>query len=1098
MTIYKDEPRRGLALLSAIIKLVVAGCCQRAGASFRKLGPAVSLMPLVFMFVFFGSAFEARAAIALVQSATGVTPNSTSVTATFAATPVQDNLLVAIIGSYDLKAITTPTGWNVAIKQDVNNVGTAPIQAIFYKIAGAAESKTVTIAVSSNAAIGLSIYEYSGTSTSIALDGTPGSNTGTGTAVSTGSITGKAFTNDLLVAGATIKNFNTFGAWSNGFNLRRSFQVDGPGTNDLTLQGADLLSSGTVTSTSSTASPGDVWRAQIVAFKSLSPTAVEFASLKATRNDGRVLLEWQTGYEINNLGFNIYRETDGKLTRINPEPVAGSALSFGPRVALRAGLAYSWWDNDAREGNNSRYWIEDLDLSGHKAMHGPFSVTDSVSDVKLLSEKVKSPTLEVIGKDASQIGSSAPVERLAKPGQPTAKQLAFQAASLSHPALKISVQHEGWYRISQPELVNAGFAANTDPRKLQLIVDGQEVPINVIGQQDGSLDPTDAVEFYGVGIDSAFTSNHMYYLVAGAQTGLRIPQVDSQSGSPGTITFSYAVERRDKVVYFSSLKNGGGEKFFGPLIYNAQAVDQSVTLQHVAATAGTATLDVSLQGYTSAPHSVTVMLNGIQLGTVEFNGQSKGVAQYTVAQSSLLEGNNQIQFVSPAGFDDISLVEFVRVTYQHSNTADGNAIRFPLTSGQQITIAGFTSAAVRVIDATDPNSPMELTPTIFQNGGEFSATVAVSTAGVRTLLAFGPDQKQSPAAITLNKPSSWRTPSNGANYVAVTRGDLIESFKSLIVQRRAQGLKTTLVDIEDIYDEFSFGNKTPQALRDFFAYAKTSWKIPPRFVLLAGDATYDPKNYTGVGDFDLVPTKLVETIFNETATDDWFVDFNDDNVPDMAIGRLPVRTPAEADALATKIINYDRSEACPRVVLMADQNQGHDFEAADTQLKTLIPANLTITDIRRGVIGDSNSRSQLLNAINRGAKLVNFYGHGSTLVWTNASILSAADAPNLNNTERLTLFDAMTCLNGIFHDVSIDGLGEAMLKAQGGAIAVWASTGMTDPDAQEIMNQRAIQLLFTSPGLTIGEITAQAKAVTGDPDVRRTWVLLGDPATKIK
>jgi hypothetical protein len=73
-----------------------------------------------------------------------------------------------------------------------------------------------------------------------------------------------------------------------------------------------------------------------------------------------------------------------------------------------------------------------------------------------------------------------------------------------------------------------------------------------------------------------------------------------------------------------------------------------------------------------------------------------------------------------------------------------------------------------------------------------------------------------------------------------------------------------------------------------------------------------------------------------------------------------------------------------------------------------------------------------------------------------------------------------------------------MLKAPGGAIAVWASTGMTDPDAQEIMNQRAIQLLFNAPGLTIGEITAQAKAVTGDPDVRRTWVLLGDPATKIK
>src|SRR5262249_9686356 len=161
------------------------------------------------------------------------TPNGTSVSATFGATPVQDHLLVAIIGSYDLKAITTPTGWNVAIKQNVNNVAAAPIQAIFYKIAGAAEAATGTFPGFANAAVGLQIYEYSGTSTSIALDGTPGSNAATGTAVSTGNITGKAFTNDLVVAAVTIRNFNTFGAWTNGFTLRESFQVNGPGTSDV-------------------------------------------------------------------------------------------------------------------------------------------------------------------------------------------------------------------------------------------------------------------------------------------------------------------------------------------------------------------------------------------------------------------------------------------------------------------------------------------------------------------------------------------------------------------------------------------------------------------------------------------------------------------------------------------------------------------------------------------------------------------------------------------------------------------------------------------------------------------------------------------------
>ena len=65
-----------------------------------------------------------------------------------------------------------------------------------------------------------------------------------------------------------------------------------------------------------------------------------------------------------------------------------------------------------------------------------------------------------------------------------------------------------------------------------------------------------------------------------------------------------------------------------------------------------------------------------------------------------------------------------------------------------------------------------------------------------------------------------------------------------------------VIDVENIYDEFSFGNKTPQAVKDFLTYTKTSWARAPRFVVLAGDATYDPKNYAGLGDFDLVPTRL--------------------------------------------------------------------------------------------------------------------------------------------------------------------------------------------------------------------------------------------------
>ena len=76
--------------------------------------------------------------------------------------------------------------------------------------------------------------------------------------------------------------------------------------------------------------------------------------------------------------------------------------------------------------------------------------------------------------------------------------------------------------------------------------------------------------------------------------------------------------------------------------------------------------------------------------------------------------------------------------------------------------------------------------------------------------------------------------------------------------------------------------------------------MPPRFVLLVGDATFDPRNFLGKGDFDFVPTKLIDTAPMETVSDDWFVDFDLDGVPEMAIGRLPVRTKDQAAAIVAR------------------------------------------------------------------------------------------------------------------------------------------------------------------------------------------------------
>ena len=71
--------------------------------------------------------------------------------------------------------------------------------------------------------------------------------------------------------------------------------------------------------------------------------APETKSFTARQKEDRVLLEWRTAYEVNILGYHVYREENGEFLRMTPELVAGSALFAGN--ALPAGNAYAYWDN---------------------------------------------------------------------------------------------------------------------------------------------------------------------------------------------------------------------------------------------------------------------------------------------------------------------------------------------------------------------------------------------------------------------------------------------------------------------------------------------------------------------------------------------------------------------------------------------------------------------------------------------------------------------------------------------------------------------------------------------------------------------------------
>jgi photosystem II stability/assembly factor-like uncharacterized protein len=828
------------------------------------------------------------------------------------------------------------------------------------------------------------------------------------------------------------------------------------------------------------------------------PTAIGLMSFSATPYNDGVYLSWQTGVEVNNLGFRLHRDVAGKRSAVNDEIIAGSALSVG-EAALQSGREYDWWDKNG-DAQGLQYWLEDIDLNGTSTWHGPFAVTQFGGKPPGRGSAALLTQLEA--KPASL--STRPA--LLSPAPTMAQQL-VQLGLASQPAVKLSIREEGWYRITPAELQSAGFSIS-DPRYLQLYAEGIEQAIDItnVNDKDGKAGAY-VIEFFATGIDTPATDTRVYWLINGNKPGKRIQILKTETTGGGAHSFNYTVERRDRSIYFAALRNGEVENFFGQLVAS-QPVSQTLRLTHIDPDAdGHPEVEVALQGVTDLPvspdHSVEVSLNGRVLGHIAFDGQQHHVETFTIDASLLREGNNTLVFSAKDIPADITLIDYARITYSHTFEADQDKLHFVASStpGAQ-TISGFSSDRVRVIDVSDTSAVSEIVGRV-EAAKDGSYSITVDTQSPRSeMFAFTEAQAKHPAAMILNRPSSLRQPQAGADLVIVTRGEMIPAIAALAQLRQKQGLSVTVVDIEDVYDEFNFGEKSPGALKSFLFYTQTNWKKKPSYVLLAGSGSFDPRHYLGGGETDLIPAKLIDTTYLETASDDWYVDFNNDGVADIAIGRLPVRTSEEASLVVNKLVAYDKMEQSAEALLVADANDdgGFDFEKASSALVPLLPHAMQITQLNRGQTGDAQARQRLLDTLSRGPKLVNYIGHGSADAWR-GRLLTTVDAGAVTNRSRLSVYVLMTCLNG-YYDAGAVSLGEAFMNAPGGAVAVWASTGMSQPEQQAKVNQEFYKqalrgVSVKGAGLRLGDAVQRAKAATADADVRRTWVLLGDPTLRL-
>jgi hypothetical protein len=405
---------------------------------------------------------------------------------------------------------------------------------------------------------------------------------------------------------------------------------------------------------------------------------------------------------------------------------------------------------------------------------------------------------------------------------------------------------------------------------------------------------------------------------------------------------------------------------------------------------------------------------------------------------------------------------------------------------------------------------LEKTPTgfVWLEGAEATAEgIRFQAEAEGSYLVVSPDAVRTPTTRRVSHTARLKTTTQQADYVLIGPRDFLGATSSLLELRRRQGLRAKAVAMEDVYSEFGFGEENPQALKDFLTYAYHHWEQAPRYVVLAGDGTYDFKDNLGTGITNHVPPMMVLTSYLETASDAAYAAVNgEDLLPDLAIGRLPAATVDELHRMVEKIVAFEASGQTfgGRAVLVSDNpDRAGDFV---TNAETLASTTLTGKDVEKiylSQLGTTATRSQIQQAFNDGASYVNYIGHGGIHLWADENIFNNDDVQTLVLQNQQPLLLTMNCLNGYFHFPYLNALSEELLKADGhGAVAAFSPSGLSVNSAAHVFHRLLLEELVHGGHLRLGDAVLAAQSAYADsgalPEMIAIYHLFGDPAMKLR
>lgn len=863
----------------------------------------------------------------------------------------------------------------------------------------------------------------------------------------------------------------------------------------------------------------------------IKPTVVVLSRFEALNVDGKIALEWETSSELGTVGFYLMRKAQDseEYVQVNAEllPVVPGAPQGG---------VYRVIDPDAEPGRLYTYVLLEIEMWGEKNRYGPYKVLTPnpagiVEKVSSWFEEIFVRQPEVIDENSqlmfNNMSAAAKTSQVAE-HRPELMELFGQwmdkirsrwlaereerrqdSSVVKGPVLKVIVDEPGVVSISAAQFIDAtGLDTNEvmeafTTRNMALSCNGAAVPYLLNSEGDGIL-------FYGQKIDSTYTDSNVYVLKSGIGLGMAVLEGEApEIGAPATYTENAHFEQEVYSVG-AMIPDPDADHWMWSFFIGDNAVygKQTYTIAAPGASGvNGGTLTVRMHGGSSTgvagEHIIRVLINGISVGSGFWSGVKAYDLEVALPDGLLVDGDNQVQLIAskaPSAAYSVTYLNEFDLSYPRKQSALNDAALLRDAAAGVLTVGGFDSPVPAVWDIEDPDAPIVL-------GGinAVDGTVSFNAEESHDYVLFGQAGVQSSLNMSSMNLGLLKSRTNDADYIIITVPELQEAAQRLAGYRGGLGLKVRTVLLENIYDEFSHGIETPEAIKSFLAYAYSDWRVKPSYAVLAGEGTYDYKGTMGAGDC-LLPPMLVSTPWGLFASDNWFVDFDDDQVPEIPIGRLPAKSAVELTVMVDKIIAYEAVEEGvwqKKVLMLADdRDTGGNFAGASDSLAHRVPEGYSIDKAYLGEGSTADVRGVLMRSLNNGAAFMSYFGHSGLDRMANEGLLTVGDVATLSNGGKLPVLTSMSCMMGRFAIPGYDSLAEELiLKDGGGCIAVWTPVGMSYNTLSRVLAEKFYEAVFDGGEGVLGDAMLVSMRGYAAQNIElgplSSYGLLGDPALRM-